>query len=271
MGGVDPSGGIEAAKRAAACQAVDDFVADAAPGTIAAIGIGSGSTIVYAVERLAQLARSSRPDLRSCLYVPTSHQSRELIRQTGCLSLGDLTSCPCLDVAFDGVSEPVNRHLKSAVVLTSKAQADECDSSLNCIKGGGAAHLQEKIVASCADRFVVIADYRKDSPILGREWRSGVPLEVASTAYVPVMHRLDSIGSIRTVLRMGVRKAGPVVTDNGNFVVDADFGEIDDPAALDRRLHDIPGILETGLFVGLVDKAYFGQDDGTVSVRSRTL
>ncbi|CEO95700.1 ribose-5-phosphate isomerase [Plasmodiophora brassicae] len=251
MGGVDPSGGIEAAKRAAACQAVDDFVADAAPGTIAAIGIGSGSTIVYAVERLAQLARSSRPDLRSCLYVPTSHQSRELIRQTGCLSLGDLTSCPCLDVAFDG--------------------ADECDSSLNCIKGGGAAHLQEKIVASCADRFVVIADYRKDSPILGREWRSGVPLEVASTAYVPVMHRLDSIGSIRTVLRMGVRKAGPVVTDNGNFVVDADFGEIDDPAALDRRLHDIPGILETGLFVGLVDKAYFGQDDGTVSVRSRTL
>lgn len=97
-------------------------------------------------------------------------------------------------------------------------------------------------------------------------WTKGVPIEVIPFAYVPVMKRIEGLGG-KPTLRMAVNKAGPVVTDNGNFVVDADFGEIHDPAALELKLNNIPGVVENGIFVGMANQAYFGLEDGSVTSR----
>lgn len=111
------------------------------------------------------------------------------------LRLGDVDSFPSIDVTIDG--------------------ADEVDNFLNCIKGGGACHLREKVLAEAARDFVVVADYRKNSSILGTAWKQGVPIEVAPFAYAKVLQNLKRLGSTEAVLRMGKMKAGPVVTDNG--------------------------------------------------------
>jgi ribose 5-phosphate isomerase A len=147
-----------------------------------------------------------------------------------------------IDVAFDG--------------------ADECDQSLNCIKGGGACHLLEKLVISNSKRTFIVADHRKESLALGTQWKKGVPIETIPQSYKPVMRQISALGG-SPVLRMAVNKAGPVITDNGNFVIDAVFGAIDDPAALNLKLIQIVGIVETGLFCGMVDGCYFGNADGT--------
>ena len=131
---------LEQAKQRAAHRAVNEHIK-----TGMNVGIGSGSTVVYAVERLVERVKSENLQI-TC--VPSSFQATQLIVDGG-LVLSDLTRTPSLDVAIDG--------------------ADEVDSSLNCIKGGGACMLQEKIIISCAKKFVVIADYRKDSKQLGQQ------------------------------------------------------------------------------------------------------
>ncbi len=118
-------------------------------------------------------------------------------------------------------------------------------------------------MASCARLFVLVADARKQQPVLGRAWRAGVPLEIVPCAWGPVRARLAALGG-RPTLRMAVRKAGPVVTDNGGWLVDCDFGELPDPAALDAQLRAIVGVVETGLFVGMAQVAFFGREDGSV-------
>jgi ribose 5-phosphate isomerase A len=143
--------------------------------------------------------------------------------------------------------------------------ADECDPCLNLIKGGGGCQLQEKIVAACGRKMVVIADYRKKSQELGEQWKKGIPIEVVPMAYVPVMNNLKSFG-LDPVLRMAQNKAGPVVTDNSNFVVDAKFSQPHNWDLLETKLSRTPGIVETGLFVGFANVAYFGMEDGSVSV-----
>lgn len=170
----------------------------------------------------------------------------QLIIDTG-MRLSDLSQTPELDVTIDG--------------------ADEVDPQLNCIKGGGACHLQEKLVANAAKQFVVVADSRKQARSLLTVWRKGIPLEVLPLAHVPVARAIRALGG-KPVLRMGVSKAGPVVTDNGNFVIDADFPPeaAADPAALHTKLKLTPGIIETGIFPGMAVKAYFGQEDGSVQV-----
>jgi ribose 5-phosphate isomerase A len=114
----------------------------------------------------------------------------------------------------------------------------------------------------------VIADSRKDSKQLGEQWKKGIPLEVVSMAYVPVMKRLEEMGG-KPKLRMAKEKAGPVVTDNGNFVIDVDFGVLAPSSVheLNQKLLNIVGIVETGLFVRMAEKAYFGKEDGSVSSR----
>jgi len=228
---------VELAKKKAAYAAVDDFVKDKQ-----IIGVGSGSTVVYAVERLAQRVREEK---LSIVCVPTSFQSTNLIIQNG-LQLGDLNRFPEIDVTIDG--------------------ADECDENLNLIKGGGACQTQEKLVAANSKMLVIIADYRKDSKTLGEKWRAGVPTEVLQLGYVSVMKKLAKLGG-KPVLRMGMNKAGPVVTDNGHLVIDADFGEIKDPASLNTSIKMIAGVVETGLFIGMAQRAYFGQADGNTSCR----
>jgi len=234
---------IESAKKKAAYAAVDEFVQKTTQ--VQALGIGSGSTIVYAIQRLAARVKEEKLQV---VCVPTSFQAQELIIEHK-LPLGDLARYPTLDVAIDG--------------------ADEVDSHLNLLKGGGGCQTQEKIVAACSKVFVVIADFRKDSKQLGTTWTSGIPLEVVPSAIFPVMKKLSSIGG-KPILRMGTSKAGPCITDNGNMLVDVHFGPIDPEKVgqLNRQLKMLAGVVETGLFVNMAAKAFFGQEDGSVKSRS---
>lgn len=129
--------------------------------------------------------------------------------------------------------------------------------------GGGGCQLEEKLVASAARKFVLVADHRKQSEQLGTCWTKGVPLEIAPSGYRLAMRLLAAKGASAT-LRMAKSKAGPVVTDGGHFVVDAHFGGIDDVPAMERWLKAVPGVLETGIFCGMATKAFFGQADGSV-------
>jgi len=228
---------IEDAKKLAGYSAVNEWVKD---GMI--VGVGSGSTVVYVVERLVQRVKEEKLNV---VCVPTSFQANQLIVQGG-LQLGDLARYPVLDVAIDG--------------------ADEVDANMNLIKGGGGCQTQEKIIASCAKQFVVVADYRKIAKTLGENWKKGIPIEVIPMAYAPLLLKIQQLGGKGT-LRMAKNKAGPVVTDNGNFIIDADFGLIQDPAKLNNDLIHLSGVVETGLFCGMACKAYFGMEDGSVTTQ----
>ncbi|KAJ8281467.1 hypothetical protein GJAV_G00068030 [Gymnothorax javanicus] len=224
----------EEAKKRAGIAAVDNHVQNNQ-----VVGVGSGSTIVYAVDRLAERVREEKLNI---VCVPTSFQARQLILQRG-LTLSDLDRHPELDVAIDG--------------------ADEVDSALNLIKGGGGCLTQEKIVAGCAKHFIVIADFRKDSLYLGQQWKRGVPIEVIPMAYVPVTRAIMRRFGGEVELRMAVSKAGPVVTDNSNFLLDWRFVGEHDWSEVNTAIKMIPGVVETGLFVGMAERAYFGMEDGS--------
>ncbi|RPA99512.1 hypothetical protein L873DRAFT_1767181 [Choiromyces venosus 120613-1] len=187
---------VESAKRQAAYRAVDEHF----PPHARFVGIGSGSTVVYVVERIVQLGRDITD---SITFIPTGYQSKELIINGG-LKLGSIDRHTELDIAFDG--------------------ADEVDPYLNCIKGGGACLFQEKLVAICAKKFVVVADYRKLSPSLSTHYTPGIPIEVVPPAATYVLSRLLTLGAVNPAIRMGgTSKAGPCITDNGNFIIDAPF------------------------------------------------
>ncbi|XP_043368663.1 ribose-5-phosphate isomerase isoform X2 [Dermochelys coriacea] len=209
------------------------------------LGIGSGSTIVPAVHRLAERVKQENLNI---VCIPTSFQARQLIVQND-LRLSDLDRYPELDVAIDG--------------------ADEVDSDLSLIKGGGGCLTQEKIVAGYAKCFVVVADYRKNSKNLGEQWKKGIPIEVIPMAYVPVMRALTRKFGGVAELRMAVRKAGPVVTDNGNFILDWKFDKVHKWNEVNTAIKMIPGVVETGLFINMADVVYFGMEDGSVSAREK--
>jgi len=227
---------VEEAKKKAAYAAVNNHVKD---GDV--VGIGSGSTIVYAVERLAERVRQE--GLSVCC-IPTSFQARQLILENK-LNLSDLEVNPEIDITIDG--------------------CDEADKALTLIKGGGGCLTQEKIVASYSKNFVVIADYRKESHKLGTAWKY-VPIEVVPMAYRPVSQVIErDLGGIVKV-RMAKAKAGPVVTDNGNLLLDWywDTGKEMGWKEVDTRLQCMAGVVDTGIFVGMASKAYFGMQDGEV-------
>ena len=227
---------IELGKKNAAFKVVEENVKK---GMI--LGIGSGSTVVYAVKKIAEINQKNNLNLKC---IPTSFQSRQLIVENG-LTLVSLDQYPEIDLDIDG--------------------ADEIDNALNLIKGGGGCLVQEKIVASASKKLIIIADYTKKSEYLGENWKKGVPIEVIPLAYVPIMKRLEKLGG-KPVLRMAQAKAGPVVSDNGNLIIDVDFGKIENPSDLNMKLLKIPGVVDTGLFVNMASKAYIGQKDGTVTV-----
>ena len=124
---------------------------------------------------------------------------------------------------------------------------------LTLIKGGGAAQTREKIIAALTDDFNVVVDEAKLVDRLGS--RSPVPVEVLPFAVGPVSRAIQRLGG-EPSLRMGVRKAGPVVTDQGNLIIDVHFAAIPDPAGLEEELRMIPGTLENGLFVGLARRVF---------------
>jgi ribose 5-phosphate isomerase A len=135
--------------------------------------------------------------------------------------------------------------------------------SLNVVKGGGGAMLREKIVDSAAGQLAIVVDERKLTKHLGE--KQTIPLEVLPFAYKSVQVGITNMGG-RARLRESTGKVGPVVTDNGNFIVDADFGRIRHAAELDRRLKMLPGLLETGLFLKMTDYVYVGRKDRKVQI-----
>ncbi|KAJ3658456.1 hypothetical protein Zmor_010191 [Zophobas morio] len=226
---------LESAKRAAAFKAVDLHVHN---NNI--VGIGSGSTVIYAVERLSERVKNEKINVQC---VPTSFQARQLIVQHK-LPLTDLEIHPRLDVCIDG--------------------ADEVDNSLTLIKGGGGCLLQEKIVASCAKELIIIADFTKNSHKLGEQYKKGIPIEVVPMAYAPIKTQIENLYGGAVELRMAKAKAGPVVTDNGNFILDWKNFQDYNWEEINTKLNVIPGVVETGLFVKMAKKAYFGLADGSI-------
>ena len=199
------------------------------------LGLGSGSTAAEGIRALGERLRAG--ELTDVKGVPTSYQSiQEAVRAR--IPLTTLDEYPELDMGFDG--------------------ADQLDHGLNAIKGGGGALLREKIVASCCRLYILVADESKLTDMLGKD--QPVTLEVHPIAVTPVLRRLEAMGAEATV-RQAVGKLGPVVTDNGNNLVDALFGFIEEPRALNQRLHSVQGLLETGLFIGYADLAYIGTED----------
>ncbi|XP_005385434.1 PREDICTED: ribose-5-phosphate isomerase [Chinchilla lanigera] len=209
------------------------------------LGIGSGSTIVHAVQQIAERVKEEN---LSVVCIPTSFQARQLILQYG-LTLSDLDRHPEIDLAIDG--------------------ADEVDADLNLIKGGGGCLTQEKIVAGYASHFIVIADFRKNSKNLGDQWHKGIPLEVIPMAYVPVSRAVTRKFGGEVELRMAVNKAGPVVTDNGNFILDWKFDRVHKWNEVNTAIKMIPGVVDTGLFINMAERVYFGMQDGSVDIRER--
>ncbi|CAK8688836.1 unnamed protein product [Clavelina lepadiformis] len=226
---------LNSAKREAARTAVDTYISNGQ-----AVGIGSGSTIVYAVERLAERKKSENLDI---VCIPTSFQAQELIINNG-LTLTDLDRYPSLDVAIDG--------------------ADEVDRNFVLIKGGGGCLTQEKIVATAAKTFIVIGDYTKDSSELGDRWKRGVPIEVIPMARIPVAAHIEKKLGGNAELRMAKSKMGPLVTDNGNFILDWKFNGSHDWASVHKFIKLIPGVVETGLFVDMASAVLLGMKDGSV-------
>ncbi|XP_054862115.1 ribose-5-phosphate isomerase isoform X2 [Amphiprion ocellaris] len=206
---------------------------------------GSKHVCGFGVSAANNMAEEAKK-LAAYAAVDNHVQARQLILQHG-LTLSDLDRHPELDVAIDG--------------------ADEVDADLTLIKGGGGCLTQEKIVAGCAKHFVVIADYRKDSKALGQQWKKGVPIEVIPMAYVPVSRTIAKRFGGEASLRMAVSKAGPVVTDNSNFILDWKFERAQNWKEVNTAIKMIPGVVDTGLFVGMAERAYFGMEDGSIQVR----
>lgn len=208
------------------------------------LGLGTGSTAAWAIRAIGRRVRAE--GLR-VVGVPTSYAAEQLARAEG-IPLATLADIEVLDLAFDG--------------------ADEVDPAFNLIKGRGAAHTREKVVAAQAQRFVVLVDESKLVERLGTRWP--VPIEVLPMAAPPVMRELRRMGA-EPVLRVGQGKDGPVVTDQGFWVIDARFPEgIDDPQALAITLSTMPGVLDHGLFLGLATDVLVGQADGKVRHLCRT-
>ena len=208
------------------------------------VGLGSGSTAALMIQGLG--ARLAAGQLHDIVGVSTSFQGEVLAAELG-IPLRALNAIDRIDLAIDG--------------------ADEVDPSFQLIKGGGACHVQEKLVADRAERFIVVVDSTKLVQCLNLDFL--LPVEVLPGAWVQVQSRLKSMGGVAE-LRMATRKAGPVVTDQGNLVLDVRFeAGISDPIALERDINNLPGVLENGLFVNLADEVLVGEiNDGVAGVRS---
>jgi len=218
-------------EKQAAARASLQFVKD---GDV--VGLGTGSTAAYVIQFLAQRIREGLK-IRG---VPTSESTCQMAEHAG-VPLVTFKEVQEIDVAIDG--------------------ADEIDPDLNLIKGGGGALLREKIVASAARKFIVIADSSKQVPVLGT---FPLPVEVIPFAEPLLAKRIAKLGA-----NVSLRKdpsGNAYRTDEGHHILDCRFGKIADPAALARKLCEMPGVVEHGLFVGMADVALIGKGSEVVKV-----
>lgn len=222
----------DAHKRAAAARAVE-FVR---PGM--RLGLGTGSTAKHFVELIGERVRAGL----DVVAVPTSETTLADAKRCG-IALTTLDDTPRLDLTVDG--------------------ADEIAPDLSLTKGGGGALLREKIVAAASGRMIVIADESKWVDVLGR---FPLPIEIVPFGAAAIQRAIDeAIKRVQKAGPLGIRQAKsghPFVTDGGHWIIDAQLGRIDDPAALAHALAAVPGIVEHGLFIGLADMAIIGGPNG---------
>ncbi len=219
--------GLDELKRQAAVQAAD-YVQD---GMV--VGLGTGSTAKHMIVALGERVRKG---LR-IRGVPTSRETADLARQQG-LTLIDSVDEWIIDVAIDG--------------------ADQVDPRLNLVKGGGGALLKEKIVAASAKQFIVVVDHTKRVPVLGRTFP--LPIEVVPFGWGSTVRQIEGISGGKATLR---RRGDQIFhTEAGHYIVDVQIQGIADPRDLEARLNEIPGVVETGLFVGRTSLLLVGTPAG---------
>ena len=208
------------------------------------IGLGTGSTAMPCVERLAEIMRAGT--LRDIKAVATSFQTEIACENLGIpvFSLNARAIGGSLDLAIDG--------------------ADEIDDTNNLIKGGGAALLREKIIAYNSKEFVIVADETKAVRSMGTQF--ALPVEIIAEARAAVLARLTELGA-KAVLREGVRKCGPVITDNGHLIVDCLWQAPVDPARMEDALNAITGVVENGFFTKNRPRVFIAHSDGSVEER----
>jgi len=193
------------------------------------VGLGTGSTAYFAVVALGERVKAGL----KITGIPTSLQTADLARAVG-IPLTTLDEHPEIDITIDG--------------------ADEIDSKLNLIKGGGGALLREKVVASASRKTVLVADSGKVVPVLGK---FPLPVEIIPFARAVIERRIMALGASPKL--RAKRDGSPYLTDNGNQILDCSFGKIAHPAELAQELSGIPGIVEHGLFIGLASVALVGR------------
>lgn len=199
------------------------------------VGLGTGSTATYVVKEIANLVRNGLV----IQAVPTSDKTKELA-ETLNIPIADINRIDSIDITIDG--------------------ADEFNSDLILIKGGGGALLKEKIVASMTKKEIIIADSSKKVDKLGK---FPLPVEVIPFAASYVMRKLSQIngsGKIR------IKGTSPFITDEGNYIIDTDFGVIGDPVSLSNTLNNIEGVVAHGLFIKLADKIIMGVGETNTTV-----
>ncbi|MCQ8894573.1 MAG: ribose-5-phosphate isomerase RpiA [Methanolinea sp.] len=206
------------------------------------LGLGTGSTTHHFMVQLAERIRKEGIRIAG---VPTSLQT-EIRARALSIPLTTLDDCPCPDLAVDG--------------------ADQIDPGFRLVKGRGAALTREKVVAAASAGIIIIAGEEK----LVERLSGTVPVEVIPFAVTPVMRALERLGGTPSI-REGKEKDGPVITDNGNYIVDCAFPEIPDPPGLEEEITALPGVLECGLFCRYAKKTRVlaGRADGCRVVKKR--
>ena len=200
------------------------------------IGLGSGSTVAIFASKLGERIESGKVDIS---VVPSSYQAYQLAVEFN-IPLTNLDINPELLLTIDG--------------------ADEVDKELNLTKGGGGALFQEKVVASASKKLVIIVDESKLVDKLASRFL--IPVEILPFSLGVVQRTIKKMG-IEPIVRQAEKKMGPVVTDNGNFIIDLKFPKpIDNPAQVAIDLKMIPGVVETGLFIGMTDEVHVGTEEG---------
>ena len=200
------------------------------------VGLGTGSTIKYALKKLGVLVSEGL----QIEAIPTSLQTKKIAKQEN-IPLTTLDEHPVIDITIDG--------------------ADEVDSNLNLIKGGGGALTREKIVAYHSKREIIIVDETKVVRSLGIDFP--LPVEVVKYGWIATKKTLEEFKcnvKLRTIM------GDPYITDNGNYILDCEFDRIENPEELEREINNIPGVVENGLFIGLVDDVIVGSKRGVITL-----
>lgn len=198
------------------------------------VGLGTGSTALFAIKRIAELLESGK--LNNIVGIPTSLATEDEALKAG-IRVGLLDEFPEIDITIDG--------------------ADEVDRNLYLIKGGGGALLKEKIIAQASERVIIVVDESKLSNQLGEKW--ALPVEVVPMALEVEKRFLKTIGGSPMVRE---RRGGYFVTDEGNYIIDASFGVIKDPENLASKLHERAGIVEHGLFLNIASQVIVAGKNG---------